>query len=79
MKWRIGIAASAAVLLAGCAQLEYYYQAAQGQIALLSGARPIDDWLADPEVGAKLKARLTKVREIRRFAARELGLPDNDS
>ena len=68
-----------ALLLGGCAQLEYYYQAAQGQIALLSGARPIDDWLADPEVGAKLKARLTKVREIRRYAARELGLPDNDS
>lgn len=65
--------------LAGCAQIEYYYQAAQGQIALLSGARPIDDWLADPEVGGKLKARLIKVREIRRYAARELGLPDNNS
>ncbi len=79
MKWRTGLAACAVVVLAGCAQIEYYYQAAQGQIALLSGARPIDDWLADPEVGAKLKARLTKVREIRRYAARELGLPDNNS
>ena len=79
MKWQTGLAACSLVALAGCAQIEYYYQAAQGQIALLSGARPIDDWLADPEVGAKLKARLTKAREIRRYAARELGLPDNDS
>lgn len=68
-----------AVLMSGCAQLEYYLQAAQGQIALLSDARPIDELLADPEVGAKLKTRLAKAREIRRYAARELGLPDNDS
>jgi predicted aminopeptidase len=46
---------------------------------LLSDARPIDELLADPEIGAKLKTRLVKAREIRRYAARELGLPDNDS
>lgn len=79
MKWRTAIVVTTALVLCGCAQVAYYFQAAQGQFALLSGARPIDDWLADPEVGAKLKARLTKVREIRRYAARELGLPDNDS
>jgi predicted aminopeptidase len=79
MKWRLGMAVAAGLLAGGCAQIDYYYQAAQGQFALLSGARPIDDWLADPGVGEKLKARLTKVREIRRYAARELGLPDNNS
>ncbi|GAA4014160.1 aminopeptidase [Actimicrobium antarcticum] len=79
MKWWTGLVAGAAVLMTGCAQVDYYFQAAQGQFALLSGARPIDDWLADPEVGDKLKARLNKVREIRRYAARELGLPDNNS
>ncbi len=68
-----------AMLVSGCAQIEYYVQAAKGQIALLSDARPIDDWLADPDVGDKLKMSLAKVREIRRYAARELGLPDNDS
>ena len=68
-----------ATLVSGCAQIDYYLQAAKGQIALLSEARPIDDWLADPEVGSKLKERLAKAREIRRYAARELGLPDNDS
>ncbi|MFT5534478.1 MAG: putative aminopeptidase [Burkholderiaceae bacterium] len=80
MKWHMRIVVAAtAMLVSGCAQIDYYYQAAQGQFALLAGSRPIDDWLADPEVGEKLKARLTKVREIRRYAARELGLPDNNS
>ncbi len=80
MKWHtVSAVATAALLSSGCAQIDYYYQAAQGQFALLSDARPIDDWLADPEVGEKLKARLTKVREIRRYAAHELGLPDNNS
>ena len=32
------------LLLGGCTQLRYYTQAAQGQYALWSGARPIDAW-----------------------------------
>lgn len=68
-----------ALLLAGCAQLNYYAQAAQGQFALLAEARPIDDWLLDPSTAAPLKHKLETVRAIRRFAARELALPDNRS
>ena len=70
------------VLLAtagGCAQFSYYLQAMQGQMSLMSEAKPIDDWLADPQVKDDLKERLRRVREIRRFAAQELGLPDNGS
>ena len=71
----------AGVLLAsaGCAQLGYYVQAMQGQMSLMSEARPIDQWLADPQVTDQLKGRLKRVREIRAYAARELGLPDNGS
>jgi predicted aminopeptidase len=72
-------AACAALLLAGCAQLKYYMQAAQGQYALWSDARPIDDWLGDPSTDPQLKARLEKALLIRKFAVRELGLPDNAS
>lgn len=81
MKWRIGVygAVAVSVAIAGCAQLGYYVQAAQGQLALISSARPIDDWLADPAVEDTLKGRLARVKEIRRFAAVELGLPDNDT
>jgi predicted aminopeptidase len=79
MKWRIAMLCSMAVLVASCAQLGYYVQAAQGQFALLSDAKPIDEWINDPATGARLKGRLMKVKEIRAFAAQELGLPDNGS
>ncbi|RJG08111.1 aminopeptidase [Noviherbaspirillum cavernae] len=68
-----------AALTVGCAQLGYFVQAAHGQFSLLSEARPIDEWLANPAVGDKLKDKLAKVKEIRKFAAQELALPDNDS
>src|SRR5471030_375506 len=77
---RYGLAAGAiALALAGCAQLQYYFQAAQGQYALWSDARPIEDWLGDPATDPVLKARLEKALLIRRFAVRQLGLPDNAS
>lgn len=77
--WRVGFFCAVAALMGGCAQLGYFAQAAHGQFALLSEASPIDDWLANPEVESTLKDKLTKVKEIRAFAARELGLPDNGS
>ncbi len=66
-------------MVGGCAQLGYYTQAVQGHFAMLSEAKPIDHWLADPGVGDDLKTRLKRVRAIRAFAAKELGLPDNGS
>ncbi|PHV29575.1 aminopeptidase [Janthinobacterium sp. BJB426] len=67
------------MLLGGCTQLRYYTQAAQGQYALWSGARPIGDWLDDPATEPRLKVRLAKAQQIRRFAVSELDLPDNGS
>jgi len=66
-------------MVGGCAQLGYYTQAVQGHFAILSEAKPIDHWLADPGVRDDLKTRLKRVREIRVFAAKELALPDNGS
>ena len=74
-----GAAVSAVSLLASCSTLNYYTQAAQGQLSLLSNARPIDDWLADPATTTSLRHRLEAARQIRRFAVQEMGLPDNDS
>lgn len=79
MKWRALVFCGVAALVGGCAQLGYFAQAAQGQFSLLAEAKPIDDWLANPSVENKLKDKLAKVKDIRAFAARELGLPDNDS
>lgn len=77
-KWRL-LGPGVALLLAGCTQMGYYAQAVQGQLSLLAGARPIEQWLNDPAVEQSLKQRLLRAQEIRDFAARELGLPDNGS
>jgi predicted aminopeptidase len=76
---RVLFAAAAAALLASCSTLNYYGQAAQGQLALLSDARPIDDWLADPATTTRLRHRLETARQIRRFAVADMNLPDNGS
>lgn len=73
------LAGAAAGLLASCSTLNYYSQAAQGQLELLSDARPIDDWIADPGTSSKLRLRLETARQIRRFAVSEMALPDNNS
>lgn len=65
--------------LAGCATVGYYNQAAQGHFALLAAARPLADWLDDPATPQPLKERLVLARDIRRFAAEALALPDNRS
>ena len=73
------IAATAAVLLASCSSLNYYRQAAQGQLTLLSDARSIDDWIGDQATDPKLRMRLATARQIRAFAVQQLDLPDNGS
>ena len=73
------IAGAAAGMLASCSTLNYYTQAAQGQLELLSDARPIDDWLADPNTNTSLRHRLETARQIRLFAVQKMGLPDNGS
>lgn len=75
----IALAAASALLLASCSSLDYYRQAAQGQLSLLSGARPIEAWLADQNTEPKLRQRLATARQIRLFAVHELALPDNSS
>lgn len=78
-KWRVLAFSGLTALIVGCSHIGYYVQAAHGQFSLLAEAKPIEDWLSDPEVSGTLKDKLTKVQEIRRFAARELALPDNES
>jgi predicted aminopeptidase len=76
---RAGLMAACLLSLSACASLGYYAQAAHGQFSLLAQARPIDDWLADPQTPPPLKEKLREVQQIRRFAISELGLPDNAS
>lgn len=74
--------AALALASAGCAltaDLSYYWQSARGQFELLQQAKPLDAWLAQPDLAPPLRQRLELAREIRQFASRELGLPDNKS
>lgn len=75
----LALAAGAALLLSGCASMGYYWQSASGHVRLMSAARPVDDWLQDPQAPQPLKARLALSQRIRAFAVSELALPDNPS
>jgi predicted aminopeptidase len=75
------ITGGVAWLLSACAAVQtvdYYWQSAAGQFDLLSRARSIHD-VIDETDDAGLKIRLTRIREMRAFASRELGLPANGS
>jgi predicted aminopeptidase len=76
---RIVVLAATAALIAGCETLSYYSQAVHGQLSMTTAAREIDTLMDDPEISADLRARLRTALEIREFASRELGLPDDGS
>jgi predicted aminopeptidase len=66
-------------LTTGCQSLSYYTQAIGGHMKVMSKARPLSDWLADPATPPELRQRLETARRIREFASRELELPENKS
>lgn len=70
---------AASALLAGCADLGYYWQSASGHLDLMRAARPVPEWLEDPATSEALKTKLALTQRIRQFAVAELGLPDNAS
>jgi len=62
-------------LVAGCHSLQFYGQAALGQLQLMTAGQPVDQLLADPRVNPELARQLALSQEILRFAAEELSLP----
>ena len=70
-------------LLLGCAQtrdaLGYYWQSAHGHAQLMGAARPLDEWIAEPDIPPALRTRLQLAQRARAFAVAELHLPDNAS
>lgn len=74
------VAGAAAMLcLSGCANLGYYWQSASGHLKVMSAAKPVEDWMADPQASPRLKERLALSQRIRSYAVTELKLPDNPS
>ena len=66
-------------LLASCSTSAYYSQAVKGHFKLYSKRKPIDKLLENADTSDDLKKKLFTVKKIRRFASRELKLPDNGS
>ncbi|MGZ8197058.1 MAG: aminopeptidase [Burkholderiales bacterium] len=81
MIFRICIAALAVALAltAGCANLTYYLQSVRGQLDIWSRQEDIQTVLARQDTPNALREKLGTVLEIRDFASRELGLPQNRS
>ncbi|WP_082568846.1 aminopeptidase [Rhizobacter sp. Root1221] len=74
-----GAAAALFAGVSGCGGLGYYGQSIHGHFSLLNSARPVPDWLADPETPTPLRERLALTETVRDFAVQELKLPDNAS
>lgn len=68
-----------ALLLQGCSTIAYYAQAVHGHLEMIGQARPVEVVERDTSTPARLRERLALAREIRDFASRSLGLPDNGS
>ena len=75
----LGFGLAGLALAGGCSQLTYYAHSVAGGARLLAARRPIDKLLADPGTPPELAERLHRVQKIRRFATRELSLPDDRS
>lgn len=73
------LAAATVCLTSGCSTLGYYMQSVGGHLAMVNAARPVPDWLADPDSPQALKDRLELSQRIRDWAVAELKLPDNAS
>jgi predicted aminopeptidase len=54
-------------------------QSAAGQLQVLSKRKPISGVVANPATSAEVRSQLEAVAQIREFASRRLGLPDNGS
>jgi predicted aminopeptidase len=67
-----------ALVVASCAT-PYYVQAIRGQVGMLRQRVPIEQVISDSSYDATTRERLELVLELRRFAVRELGLPNNQS
>lgn len=77
--WAAGLLAAAALALAGCSNLGYYWQSVNGHLAVLNAAQPVRELLQQESLPPRLREQLLLSQRIRDFASRELKLPDNAS
>lgn len=59
--------------------VQYGYWQARGQLKVITEARPIDEFLADPQFPDSLKQKLQLTKIVRQFALHSLGLNASDN
>jgi predicted aminopeptidase len=57
----------------------YGIQQGQGQFNIIWNAKPVEEYLKDPDFPDSLKARLELINDIRKFAIDSLGLKDTEN
>jgi len=65
--------------LSGCSTLDYYAHVAKGQGELVMKRRDVAEVVRDPATDEATRKRLALSQDARRFATRQLDLPDNRS
>ncbi|HSR61990.1 MAG TPA: aminopeptidase [Gammaproteobacteria bacterium] len=73
------LAALFIALTPGCSSIAWYAQSVAGQLEISGRQQPISEVLQDEGLTPHVRRQLERVRDIRDFAATELGLPDNNS
>ena len=64
------------LILGGCSDFGFYWQAASGHLDLLSRKQDIQELIRNPETKAELSRKLKLVLEVREFAVSHLSLPN---
>jgi predicted aminopeptidase len=59
--------------------LSYAVRQGYGQFRIIWNARPVEEFLIDPEFPDSLKARLNFIAEVRRYSVDSLGLKDTEN
>ena len=63
------------LLLSSCSTVGFYAQALKGQSEIMRKARPVEEVLADAQTPAKVKEKLTTVKNMLTYAQTNLELP----
>jgi len=51
----LALLAAPLLMLGGCAQLSYYGQSLSGHLSLVRAAKPVDEWLAQPDLDPEVR------------------------
>lgn len=65
------------LILTGCAQVDYYLQAARGQYRIIADREPVAELIASTETPEELRGQLELAQRLRRYAVDRMALGNN--